>query len=72
MKRLISSVVKSQRNLMDVVVYDLACNSIWINHCNNLGIETIVQAKNNNSLRLARKTVNKTEAVEVWECEKGF
>ena len=23
-------------------------------------------------MRLARKTVNKTEAVEVWECEKGF
>ena len=23
-------------------------------------------------MRLARKTVNQTEAVEVWECEKGF
>ena len=23
-------------------------------------------------MRLARKTVNKTEAVDVWECEKGF
>jgi hypothetical protein len=74
-KRLISSVVKSHRKLIDVVVYDaLACNSIWINHCKSLGIDTIVRAKNNNnnSLRLARKTVNKTEAVEVWEVEKGF
>jgi hypothetical protein len=74
-KRLISSVVKSHKKLIDVVVYDaLACNSIWINHCRNLGIDTIVRAKNNNnnSLRLARKTVNKTEAVEVWEVEKGF
>jgi hypothetical protein len=74
-RRLISSVVKSHRKLIDVVVYDaLACNSIWINHCKNLGIDAIVRAKNNNnnSLRLARKTANKTEAVEVWEVEKGF
>jgi len=74
-KRLISSVVKSHKNLIDVVVYDaLACNSIWINHCKNLGIDAIVRAKNNNnnSLRLAKKTANKTEAVEVWENEKGF
>jgi len=74
-KRLISSVVKSHRKLIDVVVYDaLACNSIWINHCKDLGIDAIVRAKNNNnnSLRLARKTVNKTEVVEFWECEKGF
>ena len=74
-KRLISSVVKSHRKLVEVVVYDaLACNSVWINHCNNLGIEAIVRAKNNNnkSLRLAKKMINKTEAVEVWESEKGF
>ncbi|WP_242947424.1 transposase [Desulfosporosinus lacus] len=74
-KRLIAEVVKSHRNLSDVVVYDaLACNSIWINHCKSLGIDVIVRAKNNNnnSLRLAKKTVNKTDAVEVWEDEKGF
>ena len=74
-RRLISSVVKRHRKLIDVVVYDaLACNSIWINHCKNLGIDAIVRAKNNNnnSLGLARKTVNKTKAVEVWECQKGF
>jgi len=50
------------------------CNSIWINHCKSLGIDAIVRAKNNNnkSLRLAKKTVNKTEAIDVWEDEKGF
>jgi len=56
-KRLVSNVVKSHRKLIDVIVYDaLACNSIWINHCKSLGIDTIVRAKNNNnnSLRLAR------------------
>ncbi|WP_407312451.1 transposase [Desulfosporosinus sp. SB140] len=74
-KRLISSVVKSHRKLIDVVVYDaLACNSIWINHCKNLGIDAIVRAKNNNnnSLRSAKKRVNKSEAVDIWEDEKGF
>jgi hypothetical protein len=52
----------------------LPCNSIWIKHCKNLGIDVIVRAKNNNnnSLRLARKTANQTEAVEVWACKKGF
>ncbi|TGE30952.1 spermidine/putrescine ABC transporter substrate-binding protein [Desulfosporosinus sp. Sb-LF] len=72
---MISSVVKSHRKLIDVVVYDaLACNSIWINHCKSLDIDAIIRAKNNNnnSLRLARKMVNKTDAVEVWEGEKGF
>ncbi|WP_243450439.1 hypothetical protein [Desulfosporosinus sp. Sb-LF] len=57
-KRLIADVAKSHRNLMDVVVYEaLACNSIWINHCQNLGIDAIVRAKNNNnnSLRLEER-----------------
>ena len=74
-KRLISSVVKSHRNLIDVVVYDaLACNSIWINHCEDLGINAVVRTKNNNnrSLRSAKSKVNKSEAVNVWKDEKGF
>jgi len=39
-----------------------------------LGIDAIVRAKinNNNSLRIAKKKTNKSEAVEVWEDEKGF
>ena len=49
-KRLISSVLKSHKKLMDVVVYDaLACNSIWINHCIKLGIDAIIRAKNKRS-----------------------
>ena len=74
-KRLISSVMKSHNEFIDVVVYDaLACNSIWINHCKNLGIDVIVRAKNNNnkSLRLVKKKENKSEPVDVWVDEKGF
>jgi hypothetical protein len=58
-----------------VVVYDaLACNSQWINHCINLGVDVIVQAKNNknNSIRKIRKRVNKLDPVDVWNHEKGF
>ena len=74
-KRLITSVMKSQNRLIDVVVYDaLACNSIWINHCKSLGIDTIIRAKNNNnkSLRFAKKLANRTEVIEVWVDEHGF
>ena len=74
-KRLISNVLKSHKRLIDVVVYDaLACNSIWINHCKNFGIDVIVRAKNNNnnSLRLAKRETNKSEVVQVWGDEKGF
>ncbi|AET68632.1 spermidine/putrescine-binding periplasmic protein [Desulfosporosinus orientis DSM 765] len=74
-KRLISSIMKRHKNLIDVVVYDaLACNSVWINHCRNLDIDTIVRAKNNNnrSLRFVKKKTNKSVAVDIWEDEKGF
>jgi predicted transposase YbfD/YdcC len=74
-KRLISCVIKSYRNLFDVVVYDaLVCNSIWINHCINLGVEVIVRAKknNNNSLKQVKKKVNKSYPVAIWKKEKGF
>jgi len=74
-KRLMSSVVKSHKSFIDVVVYDaLACNSIWINHCKDLGIDAIVRAKNNNnkSLRKVKKKVNKLDPIEVWNAEKGF
>jgi hypothetical protein len=74
-KRLISSVAKSHKNFVDVVVYDaLACNSVWINHCKNIGIDAVVRSKNNNnkSLRQVKKRVNKLEPVEIWNDEKGF
>jgi len=48
-KRLISGVLETHRNQIDVVVYDaLACNSVWINHYLDLGVDVIVRAKNNN------------------------
>ena len=74
-KRLLTDVVSVHKNLIDIVVYDaLACNSVWINHCIELGVEAIVRDKNNNnkSIREAKKKVNKSETVEVWTEEKGF
>jgi hypothetical protein len=74
-KRLLSSTMKSHKKFMDVVVYDaLACNSIWINHCQSLGIDAIIRAKNNNnnSLRLVKKKAYKTETIEVWVDEQGL
>ncbi|HEY8804700.1 MAG TPA: hypothetical protein VIM42_06250 [Clostridium sp.] len=74
-KRLMSSVVKSNKNFADVVVYDaLASNSIWLNHCKNLGIDVVARAENNNNKRLrqVKKKVNKLEPIEVWNDEKGL
>jgi predicted transposase YbfD/YdcC len=72
-KRLISRVSKELKGKIDVVVYDaLACNSIWINHLLDLNIDTVVRVKknNNNSLREAKKILNKSEPVEVWNLER--
>lgn len=74
-KRLLTNVVSVHKKLIDVVVYDaLACNSVWLNHCIEHGVDAIVRAKNNNnnSIREVKKRVNKSEAVEVWTDEKGF
>ena len=75
LKRLLSNVVNNHKNLINVVIYDaLVCNSIWINHCIELGVDSVIRAKynNNNSLRQVKKKVNRLEAVEVWIDEKGF
>jgi len=74
-KRLLTDVVSVHKKLIDVVVYDaLACNSVWINHCIEHGVDAIVRTKNNNnkSIREVKKKVNKSETVEVWTEEKGF
>lgn len=68
-KRLIASVKEDYGRLVDVVVYDaLACNSAWINHCINLGIDVVVRAKENNinSLRQIKKETNKKDPKEIW------
>ncbi len=72
-KRLISRVSKQLKGKIDVIVYDaLACNSIWINHLLDLNIYTVVSVikNNNNSLREAKKILNKSESVEVWNLER--
>ena len=74
-KQLISEVVGNYRNFVDIVIYDaLACNSIWINHCLDLGIDVIVRVKKNknNSIRQVKKETNKQESIELWTDEKGF
>jgi predicted transposase YbfD/YdcC len=74
-KRLLSNVVNDHKGLIDVVVYDaLVCNSVWFNHCAELGVDTVVRAKNNNnkSLRDVKKKVNKMDEVDVWDDEKGY
>ena len=45
-KRLLSNVVNDHNGFIDVVVYDaLVCNSVWFNHCVELGVDTVVRAK---------------------------
>ncbi|NOW06139.1 hypothetical protein [Clostridium beijerinckii] len=74
-KRLLTDVLRVHKSLIDVVVYDaLACNSVWINHCRQHGVDTIFRTKNNNnkSIREVKKRVNKSEKAEVWTDERGF
>lgn len=70
---MISRVSKHFKGKIDVIVYDaLACNSIWTNHLINLKIDTVVRVKKNNnrSLRDAKRMLNKSEPVEVWNLER--
>ena len=69
-KRLLSRVITTHKDFIDVVVYDaLACNSKWFNHCKELNIDTIVRVKNNNnrSLRETKRLINKQKPVEIIE-----
>lgn len=69
-KRLISRVMKEHKNLVDIVTYDaLACNSKFINHCIDLGLDAVIRVKqnNNNSIKQIKRKVNKKEAAEIWE-----
>ncbi len=68
-KRLITDVSSVFPKVVDVVVYDaLACNSQWINHCLNLGLDVVVRAKkkNNNRFKVTKKVVHKLDLVVVW------
>ena len=74
-KRLIKRAVENHNKLIDVVVYDaIACNSEWFKTCIEAGVETVVRVKNNNidSVREARKKVNKSDEVAVWMDIDGY
>ncbi|MFT5874319.1 MAG: hypothetical protein ACI8WT_003280, partial [Clostridium sp.] len=68
-KRLLEKVTNEHKNLIDIVVYDaLACNSIWINHCNKCKVIAVVQVKKNNvnSIKEIKSEINKEETTENW------
>jgi predicted transposase YbfD/YdcC len=74
-KQLISDISRKFNSFVDVVVYDaLACNSIWINLCLDLGADAVVRVKKNknNSIRQVKREVNKKDPTEIWSDEKGF
>ena len=72
-KQLISDVAETFKNFIDVVVYDaIACNSFWINHSIDLGIDVVVRVKKNknNSLKEVKAKTNKQDPIEIWTDEK--
>ncbi len=72
-KRLLTRVIKTHRNLIDVVVYDaLACNSSWINHCLDNDVIPIVRVKNSNiiSIKEVKKKIGKTDVILDWYDEE--
>jgi len=74
-KQLISDITGTFRNFIDVVVYDShACNSIWINHCMELGVDVVIRVKKNknNNIRQIKKEVNKQDPIAIWTDEKVF
>lgn len=74
-KRLIQRFSSNNERLIDVVVYDaIACNSEWINTCNEASLETVVRVKNNNvdSIREIKKQVNKSTETAIWTDVGGY
>ncbi len=62
-----TDVTKTYADLFDVVVYDaLACNSLWFNHCLNLGLDFVVRAKKNKCVKKVKRLANKHGPVAVW------
>ena len=68
-KRLLTKVVCKHNGFLDIVAYDaLACNSSFINHCINSGLDVVVRVKQNNnkSKRSIKCQVNKKEKSSSW------
>jgi hypothetical protein len=51
-----------------VTYHALACNSKFINHCIEEGVDAIIRVKknNNNSIKEVKSRVNKKEISEIW------
>jgi len=54
------------------VVYALACNSIWINHCYKCKVIAVVQVKKNNvnSIKQIKIEINKEEEEKENWCDE--
>ncbi|MBN2835618.1 MAG: transposase, partial [Candidatus Delongbacteria bacterium] len=68
-RRLLDRVVSAHKGLIDVVAYDaLACNSIFLNKCIDLGIDAVIRVKDNYNLaiREVKRITNKKEPVNCW------
>jgi predicted transposase YbfD/YdcC len=69
-KRLLTRVISQHKSFIDIVTYDaLACNSKFINHCIEEGVDTVIRVKknNNNSIKEVKRSVNKKEVSEIWD-----
>jgi hypothetical protein len=69
-KRILTSVISQHKDFIDIVTYDaLACNSKYINHCIEEGVDTVIRVKknNNNSIKEVKSRVNKKEVSEIWD-----
>ncbi len=70
-KCLITDITRTYHDLFDVIVYDaLACNSLWFNHCLNLGLAFVVRAKKNKCDKKVKRMANKRGPVAAWQSEK--
>lgn len=72
-RRLLSSVAKEHKNMLDVVVYDaLACNRSWINHCTGNKVIPAIHVKDNNitSIKEATTEINKSNVKAIWKDER--
>jgi len=68
-KRLLYRVVTAHKGVIDVEAYDsLACNSPFINACDNLGVDAVIRVKDNYNLaiRKVKKITNKKKPIKYW------
>lgn len=67
---MLSRVLNTHKNLVDIVIYDTLANNLnFINHCIKLGVDAVIRVKqnNNNAIKDIKKRVNKKNISKVWE-----